>query len=175
MDSHKHAYKPYVQLHVNMHGFPQTCWQTLCSIAHKNAWIPTDMLTNPVLNCMWKGMDSPRTCSQKQPRTTQNSPKRPRAAPQRSPKPPRTAQSSPTQRNHRFARICMHFYDTLTLPGYKRLCFTDVFEQAMHFLSIFTINLIRRPQFADPRPPDPEGQGQREPWAQALTGKNEFS
>ena len=117
-------------------------------------------------------MDSPRTCSQKQPRTTQNSPKRPRAAPQRSPKPPRTAQSSPAQPNHRFACICMHFYDALTLPGYKRLCFTDVFEQAMHFLSIFTINLIRRPLWRHhPAPDNPRCKDKENPGPPPLPGK----
>ena len=132
MDSHRHAYKPYVQLHVKMHGFPHTCLQTLCSTARKNALIPTDMLTNPMFNCTQKCMDShshaykpyvqlhikmhgfPQTCSQtlcsiacedawiplwtcsqKQRRTTQNSPKRPKAAQSSHPKPPKTTQRSP--------------------------------------------------------------------------------
>ena len=41
-----------VQLHVKMHGFTQTCLQTLCSTPCKHAWIPTNMLTNPMFNCM---------------------------------------------------------------------------------------------------------------------------
>ena len=53
-----------------MHRFPQTCRQTRCTIARKNAWIPTDMLTDPriptdmltdsMFTCTWKCMDSLR-------------------------------------------------------------------------------------------------------------------
>ena len=96
----------------------------------KRHGFPTDMLTKAAQN------------NAKQPKAAQSSPK---AAPQSSLKPPRTAQNSLTQQNHRFACICVHFYDTLTPPSYKRPCFTDVSDQDMHFVSIFTINLIRRP------------------------------
>ena len=132
--SRRHAYKPYVQLHVKMHGFPQSCLQTLCSTACKmhgspqtclqalcstasrNAWIPTDMLTNPMFNCMQKCMKSYRHVGQsspEQPRAVQNKPEQPRAAqssreqsradqsssraPPSSPQQPRAAQSSPEQ------------------------------------------------------------------------------
>ena len=119
-----------------------------------------------MFTCMWKYMDShrnadkpyvqwhvkmhgsPQTCSQKQ---SKSNPKQPRAATQSSPKPPRTAQNNPSQPNHRFACISMHFYDISIRRIYKTGVLLGVFDGATHFVSIFTINLIRRPCFADPR------------------------
>ena len=106
MDSHRHADKPYVQLHIKMHGFPQTCSQTLCSIACEKAWITL------------------QTCSQKQRRTTQHSTKRPRAAPKHPPKAtqnhpeqPRAAQHSETIDLHAFVCIFTTLWHSQAING----------------------------------------------------------